>query len=1161
MFKPVSNQVDFPALEREILTFWRESGIFSKLRELRKDAPTRYSFVDGPITANNPMGVHHAWGRTYKDLWCRFHAMRGAELRWQQGFDCQGLWVEVNVEKDLSFRTKRDIEAFGVTKFINLCKQRVLNSAAQQTEQSVRLGYWMDWNDPTELRMLAQKIADDPGEHISLERGGHKVHGTVEQLIGQLGMPELGGSYFTFSDENNYMIWTFLKKCHEKGWVYRGNDSIPWCGRCGTGISQHEIDTEGYKDVDDPSITVRFRLLSAAHDQPIDTLAQHASWSDDEARAEFERTPNRYLLAWTTTPWTLPANVLAAVGPKLQYSIVKQTHKDGEEAIYVLSTGTLKQLRGEHRVLGTLIGTAMDGWTYAGLFDDLPAWVDANAVWAKKHGHASDAQFAHRVIVWDDVGEAEGTGVVHIAPGCGPEDHKLGKEHASPMVAPLDEAGEYLPGFGDLSGQHAHAVPDAIEAKLKAKGYFYKREKYTHRYAHCWRCQSPLVYRLVDEWYISMDQLRHDMMRVTETINWVPAFGKERELDWLRNMHDWMISKKRYWGLALPIWEYPDGTFEVIGSQEELKARAVEGWEQFDGHSPHKPWIDGVKIKHPVTGQIGTRVPDVGNPWLDAGIIGFSTMQFRQDPEYWKKWFPGDFMTESFPGQFRNWFYAMIAMSTVLADVRPADTILGFATLMDEKGKPMHKSSGNSIEFNDAADKAGADAMRWLYTRQKYDDNLLFGFGTLSEVRRNVLIPLWNVYSFFVTYANADNWNPAEDFSAFVSLGKPHRTPLDNWVRARLQQTVNIVNDTLLAYDARSAALEIESFVEDLSTWYVRRSRERFWSETQGGAMDKDKRAAYNTLFRTLSRLCRLIAPFMPFVSEAMWQNLSSSVAAPGTHDKIKTGTVSAPEKLPSVHLQWYPGKHALTPDQLELLSEVEVARRVVNLGHSVRAQSKVKVRQPLASAQVVADAAARKYIEAQMAIICDELNIKRVNFVEREEELVSYKVLPDLKKLGKKLGAAMPQVRDALAALPVSDVVAAVRSGQLVVAAGHTLTPDEILVQAQPREGLIVAGDQGIVVALDTTLTDELVAEGLAREVVRRVNDARKAAGLNVSDRINLTYQATPKLANAIELFKSYIQSETLSVEVQDGVQNDAHTSADEFDGEKLTISLIRKP
>ncbi len=1150
MFQPVSNQVDFPAQERGVLEVWARRAAFEKLRELRAGSAKRWSFIDGPITANNPMGVHHAWGRTYKDLWCRYHAMHGAELRWQQGFDCQGLWVEVNVEKDLGFRTKRDIEEFGMDRFIALCKQRVLISAAQQTEQSIRLGYWMDWNDPAELRMLGKKIVEDPTEVIQLIRGGEAITGTVEQLVGKLGMPELGGSYFTFSDENNYMIWSFLKKCFERGWVYRGNDSIPWCGRCGTGISQHEIDTEGYKDRDDPAITIRFRISRSEDGSTGNRQWAMVNWASPDAARAFESTPNRYILAWTTTPWTLPANVMLAVGAKLKYAVVRQTHKDGEQAIYVLGAGVLKMLRGEHEVLGELSGEDMVGWTYQGLFDELPAWIDASKRWADKHGFDGDRSFAHCIISWDEVGEAEGTGVVHIAPGCGPEDHKLGQQHGSPMVAPLGEDGHYLDGFGELVGRHAHEVPDAVEASLKAKGFFYRRETYRHRYAHCWRCSTPLVYRLVDEWYISMDELRHDMMRVTETINWIPSFGKERELDWLKNMHDWMISKKRYWGLALPIWEYSDGSFEVIGSFEELQARAVEGWDEFDGHTPHRPHIDAVKIKHPVTGLIGTRVTDVGNPWLDAGIVGFSTIQHRANPEYWQKWFPGDFMTESFPGQFRNWFYAMIAMSTVLADVRPADTILGFNTLVDEKGEPMHKSKGNSIEFNEAADKASADAMRWAYARQEYDDNLRFGYTYLAECRRNMLIPLWNVYSFFVTYANADGWSAPKEMASLGEMAS--LSALDRWILARLQQVTNDTVAALDAYASRPAALAIEKFVDDLSTWYVRRSRARFW----GSEMTPDKNAAYNTLYHVLTTLCKLIAPITPFVAEAMWQNLSAGSSVPSAdakHSALST-------QHASVHHQLYPAPRALSADEMALLRDTEIARRVVNLGHSVRSQSKLKVRQPLASALIVADAAAREVILAQRDIICDELNIKTILFAAREEELVSYKVLPDLKKLGKKLGQDLPKVRAGLAALDPAAVAAAVRSSEPLLVEGVSLAPDEVIVQAQPRPGLVVAGEAGIVVALDTQLTDELVNEGLAREVVRRINDARKAADFNVSDRIDTAYEAGPKLAGAIEAFAEYIKSETLSVTLNRGTLSDAHISTDEFDGEKLTIALIRK-
>jgi isoleucyl-tRNA synthetase len=1141
MFQPVSNPVNFPAQERDVLDFWKRTRAFERLRELRANSDARFSFIDGPITANNPMGVHHAWGRTYKDLWQRYFAMKGRNQRWQNGFDCQGLWVEVEVEKSLGLQTKRDIEAMGLDKFVRLCKERVLRMAAQQTEQSIRLGYWMDWNDPDELRMLGQQLLDAPNKTITLKRGDREISGTPEQLIGQLGLHDLAGSYFTFSDENNYQIWSFLKECFNNGWIYRGNDSIPWCPRCATGISQHEMDTEGYKEVEDPSITSRLKVEKLK--------VESVKWLEGGAE-KFSATPNRYLLVWTTTPWTLPANVAVAVGPKLNYCIVKQTHKDGEQAIYVLSKGTLNILRGAYEVLGELVGEQLIGWTYQGLFDELPVWIDAEKTWQDKHGFDGERRFEHSVIPWDEVGEAEGTGLVHIAPGCGPEDHALGKQFGLPIVAPIDESGFYLNGFGEFVGKFASDVPDQVETNLKAKGFFYKREKYKHRYAHCWRCKSPLLYRLVDEWYISMDELRHQMMTVSEQINWIPSFGKERELDWLRNMHDWMISKKRYWGLALPIWEYPDGSFEIIGSYEELKARAVEGWEQFEGHAPHRPWIDQVKIKHPVTGLIGTRVPDVGNPWLDAGIVSFSTLGYRTDKAYWEKWFPADFITESFPGQFRNWFYSLIAMSTVLEKQLPAKTILGFATLYDEKGEAMHKSKGNAIEFNEAADKAGADSMRWLYARQRYDDNLLFGYNALATVRKELLIPLWNVYAFFVTYANADGWmNDGHSSDAH------RRSSLDVWVLARLAQTVNDVNAALDAHEAKPATWAIERFIDDLSNWYVRRSRERFWRE----GMDDDKRAAYETLYEVLTTLCKLLAPFVPFVTEAMWQNLQK-------------GGERREDAVFSVHHQQFPETRNLTSNEEALLRDTAVARTVVNLGHSVRAQSKVKVRQPLGRARIVADTESQKVIRAQEAIIKDELNIKRIEFAEREEELVSYKVLPDLKKLGKKLGQNLPKVREALNNANATEVAAKVRQGvdlvlsiddvQMTNGSTVVLSADELIVQALPKAGLVVAGDteRGIVVALDTTLTDELVSEGLAREVVRRVNDLRKQANFDIADRIVTQYHATPKLAKSISQFADYIKSETLSVELRQIAESTANTSTDEFEGETLTLAVIRK-
>jgi isoleucyl-tRNA synthetase len=1088
-FKPVSTKVDFPAQERDILHWWKDIDAFNKLRKQLAASEKRYSFLDGPITANNPMGVHHAWGRAYKDVYQRFHAMLGENQRWQNGFDCQGLWIEVNVERDLEFKSKRDIETYGIAPFVVLCKQRVLNYAAVQTEQSIRLGYWMNWDDPDGLRLLRDKLGEDPNQPIDYHGPDGSFEGTVEQVVGQLGVGEMGGSYFTFSDENNYQIWGFLKKCHERGWLYKGHDVMPWCWRCGTGISQHEIVTEGYVEKTDPGLTVRFPLLG--------------HWGDGDTKAS--------LLVWTTTPWTLTSNVAAAVGPDLTYVKVLQ----GEEYLY-LSKGTLKMLKGKFEVVEELKGSDMEGWHYYGPFDDLPA----------------AAKEAHRVILWEEVGEEDGTGIVHIAPGCGAEDFQLGKRYNLPVIAPLDEDGVYLEGFNWLSGKNVTEVTDLIVEDLKVKGRFYRLDDYTHRYPVCWRCSTPLIFRLVDEWYISMDGLRQPMTDVTNNIRWIPDFGKERELDWLRNMHDWMISKKRYYGLALPIYDCQNcGHFEVIGSREELKERAVEGWAEFVGHSPHRPYIDAVTIKCGKCGEVVERIKDVGNPWLDAGIVSMSTMGYRLDPEYWRTWFPADFITESFPGQFRNWFYALLAMATGVVNERPTKTVLGHATLFGEDGRPMHKSWGNAVEFNEGADKIGADVMRWMYANQRYDVDMLFGYHLADETRRRFFIPLWNVYSFFVTYANLDGWMPNGPGGELSSL--------DRWIRARLHELIGEANAALADYDLPRMAKAVEVFVDDLSNWYVRRSRRRFWKSEA----DADKQAAYVTLYEVLVNLAKVLAPVLPFLTEAMYQNLVRSVDA------------SAPE---SVHHCAYPPADESLIDH-ELLDDVALSRSVVTLGHSIRASSNLKVRQPLGKAVVVVAHDRQDSVKRTADIIADELNVKSVELAEDEAALVTYKLLPDNKKLGPKFGAKFPQVRAALQNADSFAVAHAVRAGQSVTLGEFELAPDEILVTPQPREGFAIASESGVVVALDTHVTPELKQEGQAREVVRRVQDLRKTAGFEISDHIVLTYQAAGDIQTTITQWAEYIKSETLADELRQG-EPIGTTDADEIDGMKVKLGVVKR-
>jgi isoleucyl-tRNA synthetase len=1088
MFEPVPNQVDFIKQEHELLAFWERTRAFEKLQKKNQAGP-KFSFIDGPITANNPMGVHHAWGRTYKDIFQRYWAMRGYDQRWQNGFDCQGLWVEVEVEKEQGFKTKRDIEAFGLDAFVNLCKQRVLEYAAVQTQQSIRLGYWMDWNDPARLRELKARMAEDPKQVITVEGPNGPVTDTVELIVGRLGLPEMGGSYFTFSNENNYSIWTALKKCHDNGWIYKGRDVMPWCARCGTGISQHEIVTEGYQELTHTSVFLRFPLR--------------------------ER-PGEDLLIWTTTPWTLTSNVAAAVHPELPYVLVEQ----GDRRFW-LSKGALDNaVRGPYAIVDQKPGAELEGWTYDGPFDELPAQQESGSVQA------------HRVIVWEEVGEAEGTGIVHIAPGCGAEDFVLGQQFGLPAIAPLSDVGVFLEGFDWLTGMNVHDTAQPIFENLEEKGLLYRLEEYEHRYPVCWRCQEELVFRLVDEWFVNMgdlldkpyaqvtpgekeSRLRYQIMDSVQGTHWIPSFGFEREMDWLRNMHDWMISKKRYYGLALPIWECEEcGWFDVIGSREELKERAVEGWEEFENRPPHRPYVDAVKIRCGECGGTVSRISDVGNPWLDAGIVAYSTLQYRTNPEYWREWFPADLITESFPGQFRNWFYSMLAMSTIMERTAPFRTVQTYATLFAEDGREMHKSWGNSIEFNDAADIMGVDVMRWMYCSHKPETNLLFGYQRADETRRRFLIPLWNVYSFFVTYANIDGWEPGAG-------GEPARSELDRWILARLNQVVGRVNECLLEYDPYGATLFIEPLLDDLTNWYVRRSRRRFWKSEH----DADKDAAYATLHDVLLTMSKLLAPFVPFVSEAIYQNLT-----PAAEKKACT----------SVHHCEWPEADGSAVDQ-DLLDRMALAMQIAALGRSARSMSNVKLRQPLARARVYTG---KRNVDLGSLdeLVTEELNVKALEFVEQEAELVEYEIglLPNV--LGPKHGRRFPLLRKAVSGQDAAALARRFQAGlSVTVEMGDDgppveVSPEEVEVRIHGREGYAVAEEKGLLVAVDVTLTPALAREGLARDLVRRVQTMRKDAGFQLDDRIVTTYDAGAELQEVVEEWGDYIRAETLSQEFVSG-------------------------
>lgn len=881
-FKPVDNNPDFVAEEEKLVQEYFEGGLVERYLNKNAASDKRFSFFDGPITANNPMGVHHGWGRTYKDLWQKYKNLKGYKQRFQNGFDCQGLWVEVEVEKELGFTNKRQIEEFGVAKFVELCKARVLKYAGVQTNQSQRLGYFMDWDN----------------------------------------------SYYTMSDANNYMIWHFLKVCHNEGWLYKGHESVPWCPRCQTAISQHEMLTEDYKEVVHRAIYFELPLQERA---------------------------GEYLLVWTTTPWTLPANIAVAVDPKLEYALVEGD--TGNQ--YWLAREAIARLfpNQEPKIIKTVPGSELVGLKYRGPFDELTA--------VKKVAVENPKTF-HTVVATDQlimpITTSEGTGLVHTAVSAGTEDFKLGQLRGLPMVPVIDDEANYLPGLDWLTGKNAKKHPELIldhltERDSKGENWVFLIENYKHRYPGCWRCKTELVWKVADEWYLAMDlkgkdgrTFRERMVEVAKKINWLPEFGLERELDWLKNMHDWLISKpNRYWGLALPIYECSCGHFQVIGGKDELKEKAVEGWAEFEGNTPHKPYIDHVKIACEKCGEKVNRIGDVGNVWLDAGIVPYSTLidpktgqvSYTNDQKYWQDWFPADFITESFPGQFKNWFYAMIAMSSALESTNPYQTVLGYASVLSEDGRPMHKSWGNAIEFNEGATKIGVDIMRWLYVRQNPTQNLLFGYQVADQIRRRFHLILWNSYRFFVNSALEAGWSPKETVQQSPSI-------LDRWLVSRFETTLKQVELSLDNHDSFHAAHAIEEFVTELSTWYIRRSRDR-----------KDQ-AFFNTLYCVLVDLSVILSPFMPFLPDRMYRNLTGE---------------------PSVHLATWPKSQPSSQDS-KLESEMVTLRQIVEKGHAARKAANLRVRQPLAGMSVYGV----KIPPELESIIKDELNLKSLTYKPGDE-------------------------------------------------------------------------------------------------------------------------------------------------------------------------------
>ncbi|MDO8528771.1 MAG: isoleucine--tRNA ligase [Nanoarchaeota archaeon] len=830
---------DFKENEENILKFWKEKKIFEKLVKKNKGGK-KFSFIDGPITANNPMGVHHAWGRTYKDLFQRFHAMKGYEQRYQNGFDCQGLWVEREEEKSLGLKNKKDIEKFGILNFVKACRKRVEKFSKVQAEQSIRLGYWMDWDN----------------------------------------------SYYTMTDENNLHNWFLIKTYHDKKWLYKGEDVVPWCWRCGTASSKHDIVTEGYKEVTHSALFMQFPVKG----------------KKDE-----------YFLIFTTTPWTVPANVAIAVNKDIDYVKVEQ---DGK--YYWLAEKRLNELKGNYEIIENKKGKSLEGIEYEMPYKDL-----------KEQGK-------HKVVLWELASEEEGTGIVHIAPGCGAEDYELGKKLKLNEISPLDEAGVYKKGFKEFSDKKYSEVNKEVLTDLEKRGFVYKIVAYKHRYPHCWRCGEELVFRLVYEWYVKCNEIRKKLIEQNKKVKWYPEYGKVRQEEWFKNMSDWLISRERYWGLPLPIWECECGEIFVAGSLKELRERATDKKKVDSLPEIHKPWIDEIKIKCSKCKKEVSRIPDVGDAWLDAGIVPFSTLNYLTDRKYWEKWFPADLISENMPGQARGWFNALMWASVAITGKAPYKSLFGYETLKDEKGEEMHKSKGNAIWFDDAVEKIGADIMRLMYCLQDPSQDLKFGFHVAKEPRNNINI-LYNI-------------------SRLVEPSKVAKELKieDKWILSKLNSLIKTVTEELEDLHPHMATRALQDFwLSDFSRGYIQFVRDRL--------NEDDAKYVLRECYLTLLKLA---APFIPFVTEKIWQELKEREIV----------------KEESIHLVSFPKKGGIDE---ELEKNFENVLKIIEKGLAERDKAQIGLKWPLAKATIhTSEKLEKDFIE----IIKSQLNVKHVEIKNQKE-------------------------------------------------------------------------------------------------------------------------------------------------------------------------------
>jgi isoleucyl-tRNA synthetase len=1032
--RPVDPRASFPELEQRVLERWRERDVFAESLRRREGAPA-WEFYEGPPTANGLPGTHHVLARVFKDIFPRYKTMRGFYVERKGGWDCHGLAVEIAVEKELGMTSKEDIERYGIAEFNERCRTSVLAHVAEWNRLTERIGFWIDLDD----------------------------------------------AYRTLDPAYIESVWWALKTIHERGLLYQGFKVVPYCVRCGTALSSHELgQPDVYRDVVDPSVYVRFPV----------TAGNGSVNEGDE------------LLIWTTTPWTLVSNAAVAVDPELTY--VRARIGDGP--VEVVAEALVERVLGpEAEILDRFPGQMLEGVAYDPPFPFIPA--------------GAYGERGHTVLPADFVTAHDGTGLVHTAIAFGEDDFRLGEQYGLNVVNPVKLDGTYDERIGPYAGRWVKDADADLVEDLRARGRLLRAELHEHSYPHCWRCGTPLLYYAKPSWYIATSRIKDRLLAANETVNWHPEHVKHGRFgNWLEGNVDWALSRERYWGTPLPVWRCANDHLHVIGSLAEL--------EQLSGvalEDPHRPFVDEVRFPCPDCGAQMERVPEVIDVWFDSGAMPFAQYHAPQaGTERFERRFPADFVCEALD-QTRGWFYSLLAVSTLLFDRSSYKNVVCLGLILDEHGRKMSKSLGNIVDPWAVLDRFGADALRWyFFTAKQPWDGYRFSLETIGEAVRQFLLQLWNTYGFYVLYANA-----SEPEASGGELSE--RSLLDGWISSRLAATVEIVRDRLDDYDATVAGRAIAAFVDELSNWYVRRSRRRFW---EGDPQ------AFATLRECLVTVAGVLAPFCPFIADEIYDNLDGA--------------------LESVHLCDFP-----EPGErdLELEEQMAVARETVRLGLAARGQAKLKVRQPLRAAVVVATGRERAAIERLDELVRDELNVRELRFVSEADELGQVEIKPNYRSLGPRFGSQMPTVAAAVAALEPAHVAASLRAGRTVVITvggqDHELDAEDLLVTMKPLEGYQLEREGSHAVALEVAIDDDLRSEGWAREIVHAVQAARRDGGLEISDRIVLTLDGDPELLAAARGHQAHVAAETLAVEVRHATLEGVEPVV--IDGRKLRVSVER--